>query len=307
MRLQGRRVFRMSAIDTLITGARGQLGLELQVAAPTERRLLAVDLPELDITDAAATEALIARLRPRWIINCAAYTAVDKAESDAAAAKRVNTDGARHIAQSAHRHGARLLQISTDFVFDGRKSSPYRPDDIAHPLSVYGQSKLEGEWAVKASTHGDALIVRTAWLYSVHGSNFVKTILRLMRERSELRVVADQVGTPTAAKSLASAIWKMIDSSASGGIYHFTDSGVASWYDFACAIREFAQQQQEQIPCEIIPVRTDEYLTAAQRPAYSVLDKTDTFGALGECASHWRAPLDQVVQQLLSSQSLTRS
>lgn len=288
----------MSALPVLITGARGQLGLELQAGAPSHASLTAVDVQELDITDAAATDALVASLRPRWIINCAAYTAVDKAESDAATARRVNVDGARHLAEAAQRHGARLIHISTDFVFDGLKSSPYLPDDTPNPLGVYGQTKLDGELAVAAATGDDALIVRTAWLYSPHGANFAKTMLRLLDERPEVRVVADQIGTPTSATTLAHTLWKLVAADAPGGRYHCTDAGAASWYDFAVAIRAGAVRRLGRELPPMHPIRTQDYPTPARRPAYSVLDKTRTTGIVGELP-HWQAALDPVLDRLL--------
>lgn len=289
----------------LITGARGQLGIELQAAPPAATAISAIDLQELDLTDAAATAAYVQRLQPDWIINCAAYTAVDEAESEAELAYRVNRDGARHLALAAQACGARLIQISTDFVFDGRKSSPYLPDDVPNPLSVYGRSKLAGEQAVATASDGDALIVRTAWLYSAHGNNFVKTMLRLMQERPQLRVVADQVGTPTSAASLAGALWKLIEARAAGGTYHYTDGGVASWYDFACAIRELGQQRLDRALAAVVPIRTQDYPSAAQRPAYSVMDKTETYALTGT-AIYWRDALRPVVGLCAASEIQTR-
>lgn len=288
----------MSTLSVLITGARGQLGLELQATAPSNARLTAIDLQELDITDTDATNAFVASAKPDWIINCAAYTAVDKAESDGALAMRVNRDGARNLAEAARRSNARLVHISTDFVFDGLKSSPYLPDDPPSPLGLYGQTKLEGEQAVEAASGGDALIVRTAWLYSAHGGNFAKTILRLLAERPEVRVVADQVGTPTSAATLATALWKLIAANAAGGRYHYTDAGVASWYDFAVAIRTIAMQRQQRELPPVLPIRTQDYPTPARRPAYSVLDKTRTTAITGP-APHWQDALQTVLARLL--------
>jgi dTDP-4-dehydrorhamnose reductase len=287
----------MSAV--LVTGANGQLGIELQRHAPAAMEVHGVDLPELDITDAVAVRARVEALRPSAIINCAAYTAVDKAEADETAALRVNRDGAACIAEAARAVGARLIHVSTDFVFDGTRSSPYLPDDAPNPLGVYGRTKLEGERAVRAAD-ADALVVRTAWLYSAHGQNFVKTMLRLMQEMPELRVVADQTGTPTAAGSLASALWALLEKNAPGGVYHYTDAGTASWYDLACAVREIAQQKLGRTLAPILPIRTQDYPTPAQRPSYSVLDKTATWAITGP-APHWREPLRAVMEELLAS------
>ncbi len=287
----------MTPRKVLITGARGQLGIALSASLPQQVDATAIDLQELDLTDAAATGRYVETLRPDWVINCAAYTAVDKAESEPELAYRVNRDAAHHLARAARGCGARIVQISTDFVFDGRKSSPYLPSDTPNPLGIYGRSKLEGEFAVANATEGDGLIVRTAWLYSAHGNNFVKTMLRLMQERSELKVVADQVGTPTSADALARAIWKLIEGDAPGGIHHYSDAGVASWYDFACAIRELGQPLLGRPLCPLLPIRTQDYPTPARRPAYSVLDKVDSYARLG-IAAHWREPLRPVLSAL---------
>ncbi|MEQ1438588.1 dTDP-4-dehydrorhamnose reductase [Fontimonas sp. SYSU GA230001] len=285
--------------SVLVTGCKGQLGIELSRSPPAGTETHGVDLPELDITDATAVMRHLESLRPQVVINCAAYTAVDRAESDADAAFRVNRDGARNLALAATRIGARIVHISTDFVFDGCKSSPYLPDDAPSPLGVYGQSKLEGERGVLDAA-ASALVVRTAWLYSAHGSNFVKTMLRLMQEKPELRVVADQIGTPTAATSLARALWALLEANAPAGIYHFSDAGAASWYDLACAVRELALPHLAATPAPIVPIRTQDYPTPARRPAYSVLDKTATWALIGN-GRHWREPLAEVVNALLAA------
>lgn len=286
----------------LVTGANGQLGLELKATLPADIEFHGVDLPQLDITDASAVLGFVDRLRPAAIINCAAYTAVDKAESDVTLAYAVNRDGARHLAAAARQSGARLVQISTDFVFDGRQSSPYRTTDAPAPLGVYGQSKLDGERVAAQETAGDALIVRTAWLYSAHGQNFVKTMLRLMREKPQLSVVADQVGTPTSATTLAQAIWALLAADAAGGIWHYSNAGVASWYDFACAIREMATAGGVANLAPVTPIPTSAYPTPAQRPAYSVLDKAATTALIG-AIPHWREPLRPVIETLLRGES----
>lgn len=284
----------------LVTGARGQLGTEVVLNCPSGIALTSVDRTQLDIADAAAVQRLVDGLRPAAIINCAAYTAVDKAESDTGQAYRINRDGSRHLAQAARSVGARLIHVSTDFVFDGRKSSPYLPDDPTAPLGVYGDSKLAGEQAVREIAGDMALIVRTGWVYSAHGHNFVKTMLRLMQEKPELRVVADQVGTPTSAASLARALWTLLDRDAPAGIYHFSDAGAASWYDLACAVRELAAPSLPKTPAPILPIRTQDYPTPARRPAYSVLDKTTTWAISGP-GRHWREPLAEVVRELLAA------
>ena len=280
----------------LITGSRGQLGHALQHCAPAGAVVIATDKDELDITDVAAVGRVVSQAKPDVVFNAAGYTAVDAAEHDAERARLLNATAVGHLAQATKRCGARLVQVSTDFVFDGRASRAYRPDDPPAPLSVYGQTKWEGEAAAGA----EALIVRTAWLYAAFGRNFVLTMLKLMAERREIRVVADQIGTPTAVFSLAAALWRLVDRGATG-IHHYTDSGVASWYDFAVAIQEEAlplKLLDRAIP--VIPIPTSEYPTPARRPAFSVLDKSRTWEVLGAPAPHWRMSLREVLQEVRS-------
>ena len=283
----------------MITGAAGQLGFELQRTAPAGASLLAVDIDVLDLTNAAAVDAFIGMHQPSVIINGAAYTAVDKAEEQPAIAAAVNVTAAHSLATSAKRHGARVIQISTDFVFGGASVLPWKPSDATAPQSVYGRTKRDGENAVLATLGGDALVIRTAWLYSAHGGNFVKTMLRLMQERDEVRVIADQVGTPTWANSLARTIWAAVVRPDVSGILHWTDAGVASWYDFAVAIQEEALTRGllvRAVPVHAIP--TTAYPTPAQRPTFSVLDKSETVTALGETPIHWRANLRHMLDEL---------
>jgi dTDP-4-dehydrorhamnose reductase len=281
-------------VRVLISGARGQVGRALQRTAPDDVALDLTGVADLDICDIAAVDRHFAEFVPEIVINAAAYTAVDKAESDPLAAQRLNAEAVFNLRQAADVHGARLVHISTDFVFDGAAGSPYATDAVPAPLSVYGATKLAGERAAGAK----ALIVRTSWIYGVDGSNFVLTMLRLMRERDELRVVADQVGTPTSASSIAEGIWALAAQRRTG-IWHHTDSGVASWYDFAVAIQEEAVALgilRRTIP--VIPIATSEYPTPAMRPSYSVLDKHDTVAALGYAAPHWRTNLRRVLEEL---------
>ena len=285
-------------MKTIITGAEGQLGWELQRTAPEGWQIIALSRAELDITDSAAVASVFERYRPDLVINTAAYTAVDKAEKEKDKAHRVNVDGAAHIARSAEKSSARLIHLSTDFVFDGTKSQPYLPGEKPNPVSVYGMSKLLGEQSVMAETARKALILRTGWVYSSHGSNFVKTMLRLMTERENIRVVADQVGTPTWARGIAEAIYQFTSNTDIHGIYHWTDAGVGSWYDFAEAIQEEGHQLGIlPNPIPIIPVRTEDYPTAARRPPYSVLDKTATWEILGYTAPHWRKSLQLMLKE----------
>lgn len=285
-------------MKALIVGAGGQAGRELRRAAPAAVELHCLDRQALDITDAAAVARTVAAVRPDLLINGAAYTAVDRAESEREAAFAVNAHGAGNLAKAASQAGARLLHLSTDFVFDGARSSPYHPDDPPNPLGVYGASKLAGELAVREHQPA-ALIVRTGWLYAAHGHNFVRTILRLLGEREELRVVADQVGTPTWAASLAAALWAAAARPELRGLYHFSDAGVASWYDFAVAIQEEGLALgllTRAIP--ITPIATTDYPTPARRPPYSVLDKGDAWRDFGLAGQHWRVGLRRMLKEL---------
>lgn len=273
----------------LVAGAAGQLGRALARTAPAAVELVAPDEAAFDILDEAGVRATVEAVRPALVVNAAAYTAVDRAESEPDRAHAVNAEAAGRLAAAAAAVGARFVQVSTDFVFDGTLGRPYRPDDAANPLSAYGRSKLAGEQAV-AAAHPGALIVRTAWVHAAGGHNFVATMLRLMRERDEVRVVADQVGTPTHADGLARALWAL-DEAGATGLFHWTDSGVASWYDFAVAIAEEAQAQgllAREVP--VIPIATADYPTPARRPGIAILDKTATWAVTGP-ARHWREEL----------------
>ena len=282
----------------LITGSAGQLGRELVRAGRPGWTVSAHDRRTLNIGDAAQVVSVIERERPDVIVNAAAYTAVDRAESDGMAAELVNARGAGIVAQAAERMGARLVHLSTDFVFDGSHGSPYLVTDTPNPINVYGRTKLEGERAVLANC-ARAVVLRTAWLYSTCGSNFVLTMLRLMSERDSLGVVGDQIGSPTWTRSIGDAIWRLAGRSDVLGLHHWTDAGVASWYDFAVAIQEEALKlgllQRE---VQVRPISTSAYPTAARRPPYSVLDKRDTWEALGVVAAHWRASLRQMLAEM---------
>lgn len=284
-------------MKALIFGAGGQLGRALARTAPPGIHPVALDHALCDVTDPDAVARAIAAAAPDLILNAAAYNAVDKAEAEPEAAHRLNAVAPGMIAAAARAAGARTIHVSTDFVFDGTASRPYRPEDAAAPCSAYGRSKLAGERAVREAD-ADALIVRTAWLYAAEGANFVNTMLRLMRERSEIGVVADQIGTPTWAPSLAGALWALAGKKARG-LMHYTDSGVASWYDFAVAIAEEAGAAGLlEKPVAIRPIATADYPAAARRPAFSLLEKTATWNLLGESAPHWRVNLRRNVQEL---------
>ncbi len=281
-------------MKALIVGSRGQLGRGLQASAPAGVSVVAHDYDTLDITDRAAVAAMVEAERPDLILNAAAYTAVDKAESDADAAHAVNATAVGLLAEAARGVGARLVHVSTDFVFDGTSGVPYAPDAAPNPLGVYGRTKLEGE----RLAGDDALIVRTAWVYAPAGGNFVRTMLRLMAERPEVRVVADQIGTPTYAPGLAAALWTLAERRVAG-IHHYTDAGAASWYDFAVAIQEEAVTAGllgQAVP--VIPIATADFPTPARRPSYSVLDKSSTFAALGGPTPHWRANLRLMLNEI---------
>lgn len=281
-------------MKALITGANGQLGWSLQQTAPEGANLICTDVAELDICDAAAVDAFVAHHKPELILNAAAYTAVDKAESEESQALRINGQAVANLAHAASAHDARLVHVSTDFVFDGVSGVPYAPDAPTAPVSAYGRTKLAGE---QAAGEG-ALIVRTAWVYGPKGHNFVRTMLRLMAERDEVRVVADQIGTPTYAPDLAAALWALATKGITG-IHHYTDSGAASWYDFAVAIQEeglAAGLLNRVVP--VIPIASSDYPTPATRPHFSVLDKSSTFAALGGPAPHWRANLRRMIQEI---------
>jgi dTDP-4-dehydrorhamnose reductase len=283
-------------VIVLMFGVGGQLSRALAATAPDGIKLVALGREQCELGEPRRIIASIERYRPGLVINAAAYTAVDKAESDAEAARAINSEAPGVIAAAARAVGARTVHVSTDFVFSGRDSSPRRPDDATDPLGVYGATKLDGERAVM-SADGDALIVRTAWVYAAEGANFVNTMLRLMAERRQLSVVADQIGTPTWATSLAAAIWTLSSQRATG-IYHFTDAGVASWYDFAVAIAEEALALgMIPEPVAVNPITSAEYPTPARRPAYAVLDKSKTWAALGGAAPHWRENLRRCLKE----------
>ncbi len=283
-------------MKVLIAGSAGQLGRALQASGPVGVELVAPAESAFDILDETMVGQLVRDVRPDLLINAAAYTAVDKAESDRDTALAVNATAAGRLARAAADYGARFAHVSTDFVFDGQSPLPYRPDAAPSPLGVYGETKLAGERAV-AAAHPSALIVRTAWVYAAAGNNFVKTMLRLMAERDEVRVVADQLGTPTHAAGLARAIWAL-DAAGAAGIFHWTDAGVASWYDFAVAIQEEAHAiglLRRLVP--VVPIRTSDYPTPARRPAMGVLDKTASWAITGP-AAHWRQELRLALAQM---------
>ena len=256
----------------VLLGANGQLGSQIQKSVPANVTLTALTSKQLDICNATQLKELVAQFNPTTIINAAAYTQVDKAESEKQQAFAVNSEALATLAASCP-DSCRLIHFSTDFVFDGSQSRPYQPDDITSPLSVYGASKLAGEQKLLA-LRPDSLLIRTSWLYSAQGKNFMTTMLKLMAEREELGIVDDQLGTPTSVISLAEVLWCFVADRDLHGIYHWSDQGAASWYDFACEIQKQAYELgliDRKIP--IHAIRTEAYPTPAKRPAYSVLDK----------------------------------
>ena len=284
----------------LVTGASGQVGQALAHSAPPGIELCALRRAELDISDPAAVHAAIAGFMPSVVINTAAYTAVDRAETEMAEAAAANAAGPRFLATIVHAlPGVRLLHVSTDYVFDGLATEPYQPGDKTHPLGVYGRTKLAGEREVLKILGERAAVLRTAWVYAAEGRNFLLTMLRLMRERAAVRVVSDQRGSPTAAASVARALWALAARPELHGIFHWTDWGSASWYEFACAIAEdaFSAGLLGQRPA-VTPIRTAEYPTAAQRPLNSVLDMTSTAGQLGIEPVPWRTNLRKTLKEL---------
>lgn len=278
----------------LLTGADGQLGKAVQrLAKARDIPIVPLSRTGLDITDRTKVQEAVRHHAPSHIVNAAAYTAVDQAESEPEQAYAVNRDGAAWLAEASQANGCRLLHISTDFVFDGEQSRPYKPEDTPNPINVYGASKLAGEQAVLDATHGEALVLRTAWVYSLDGKNFLTTMLGLMRERDEIRVVADQVGSPTATTSLAYGIWKAIHANIEiSGILHWADAGVASWYDLANMIHHYGLSSGRlQKKRRIVPVGSEDFPTRARRPSYSVLDLRETIHRLDETPEHWVAAL----------------
>lgn len=291
----------------LVTGANGQLGRCLTELLPLEHvKLTDVvattednrTIDALDITDLEAVRAYVSDNNIDCIVNCAAYTAVDKAEDELELAQKINVEGPKNIALSGVQT---VIHVSTDYVFDGTAYKPLTPNDKTNPISVYGKTKLEGEQQLLASAKGNAIIIRTSWLYSIYGNNFVKTMQRLGKERAELNVVADQVGTPTLANDLARAIVTIINKLQANQkqnntifikeVYHFSNEGVCSWYDFARAIMKLSN-----LPCKVNPIPTESYPTKATRPYYSVLDKSKIKNDFEIDVPYWLESLEKIIK-----------
>ncbi|MDE6347919.1 MAG: dTDP-4-dehydrorhamnose reductase [Bacteroides sp.] len=283
-------------MNILITGANGQLGNEIQVLSREngQHSYFFTDVQELDICDEQAVHGFVRNHRIDVIVNCAAYTAVDKAEDNLEFCDRLNHLAPGYLATAAEACGAALIQVSTDYVFDGTSHIPYTEDMPPCPSSVYGSTKLAGEQAVMEKC-SRAMVIRTAWLYSMYGNNFVKTMIRLGRERETLGVVFDQIGTPTYAHDLACAIFVAINRGIVPGIYHFSNEGVCSWYDFTLAIHRLAGINT----CKVSPLHTDEFPAKAPRPHYSVLDKTKIKKTFGIDIPHWEASLAACMIEIL--------
>lgn len=285
----------------LLLGSCGQLGQELQQELAFCENVIAVRRTEVDLAQPETIRQVMAEVQPKLVINAAAYTAVDQAEAEPELAIAINATAPGILAQEAQTRGAFLIHLSTDYVFDGRQSHPYQEPDPTNPLNIYGQSKLAGEAAIRAAS-SCYIILRTAWVYGTYGKgNFVKTMLRLGAQREEVRVVADQIGSPTWTGDLAQAIAQLIPTLTPDltGIYHYTNSGVASWYDFAVAIFEEAKALGFPLIVQhVTPITTADYPTPAQRPAYSVLSCAKITAALGTHPPHWRQSLRQMLERL---------
>ncbi len=283
-------------MKVLLTGASGQLGRALVNVRPRDIELTALSHDEFDITDAASAESELRTRKPDLIINAAAYTAVDRAEAEPEKAREVNELGPRNLARAAAAINARMIHVSTDYVFSGDSTRAYMPEDSAEPLGAYGRTKLAGELAVSSLLAGRSVVLRTAWVYGPTGRNFVSTMLNAMSERGRVRVVADQIGTPTATESIARVLWAYAVRPTLHGVYHWTDAGVASWYDFAVAIsEEAAALGLLSRDIKVDPIVTDEYPTAARRPPFSLLDSRKTVQAIDMPQLHWRVWLRRVL------------
>lgn len=282
----------------LVTGANGQLGNSIRLLAKhyPQYNFLFTDVDTLDITDPQAVGKAIKDNQVDYVLNCAAYTAVDKAEDDEELCRRLNSYAVGVLGKAAHEAGAKMVHVSTDYVFSGTGCLPYKETDETRPVSVYGRTKLAGEQILQ-EVCPDAVIIRTAWLYSEFGSNFVKTVLRLGKERDELRFVFDQIGTPTYAGDLAAAVMAVVAADEKGayvpGIYHYSNEGVCSWYDFTVKILEIAG-----IACRVFPIETEEYPTRAVRPPYSVLNKKKIKETYGVTVPHWEESLRVCMEKL---------
>jgi dTDP-4-dehydrorhamnose reductase len=286
-------------MKALIVGAGGLVGRALPSAAPTGWQVIALDRAGLDITDAAAVHTAVAQHCPDVIINCAGHIAVDKVEAEKELAWRINTDGPRYLAEALAQGHGRLIHLSTNYVFSGNAAVPYAIDAETAPVNYYGVSKRAGELAVLEVLGSRAAVVRTSWVYGLTGRSFFNTILKVLRERQLATVVDDQLGTPTSAPVFARVLWKIASEPQMRGVLHWTDEGVASWYDFAQAIAEDAIAFGL-VPAasQVLPIVTAQYPTAVPRPMYGVLDKRSTVAAVGEVPRYWRTELRALMTEL---------
>lgn len=281
-------------MNIIVTGANGQLGNQLKQLSSGYPgfNFIFTDLPEVDITSEHAVNEILLSTQPAWLINCAAYTAVDKAETESELAQKINADGPALLARLTDQHHVRMIHISTDYVFDGMHYKPYKEDHKKNPQGIYAETKSLGEDLVLAN-NPRSIIFRTSWLYSIYGQNFVKTVIRYSQEKGKMRVVADQIGTPTWAGDLSNAIMNAIEVNLSPGVYHYSDEGVCSWYDFSMAIIEL-----QNINAIIEPITTSEFGAPAPRPSYSVLDKSLFKRETGLKIPYWRDSLKVCLKQL---------
>lgn len=293
----------------LISGINGQLGQALLKKRRDDFEVLGLSKDKFNLENFKDCNKLILNYKPDWIINCAAYTAVDKAETDKNKAYLVNSYAVENIVKSLSEYGGRLLQISTDFVFDGKNSKPYLPSDKCNPVNVYGASKLEGEELI--NKYPNILVLRTSWLYGPEGHNFCLTMLKLHKKFSEnkstIKVISDQIGCPTSTDDLANICWKLVEKYNSGGfsnqIYHWCNSGVATWYDFAIAIGELGSEYGLiKKPANIVPISTNEYKTDAKRPSFSLMDCKKTKEFLDVNQNYWRDSLRKVISSMSNEQ-----
>jgi dTDP-4-dehydrorhamnose reductase len=283
-------------VKVLVLGG-GQIARAVAEAASGQHQVVTRTHTDLDIVDEHAVSRTLSEAKADWVVNAAAYTAVDRAEDEPSVARAVNDTAVATLVDRAAHEGSRLLHLSTDFVFDGASGRAYLPSDAANPLGVYGATKLAGEHHVIADRTG--VVLRTSWVYASAGKNFVLTMLKLMKEREQVSVVCDQIGTPTWAASAAAAIWGLIDAAVDGGVYHWTDLGVASWYDFAIAIQEEALERGLLArAANVLPISTASYPTRAKRPRFSVLDTVATRTIIKNPGRHWRHSLRKMLDEI---------
>lgn len=287
----------------LLTGAKGQLGQELQASVPSQIQLIPLSHAELDISRAATVSAAVSKIKPDWIVNTAAYNAVDKAEAEPEQAYHVNVLAPRHLAQAALENQSRLLHVSTDYVFDGTQNTPYLPEDHCNPLNVYGKTKWQGEQEIQKIMQ-DFIIVRTSWLYSIYAKNFVKSMLQLLNQRDTLEVVVNQIGSPTWSHTLAQTIWRAVTVPNVQGIYHCADAGAISRYDFTLAIQEEALSLKLlSNQATIKPILAENFVTPAKRPAYSALNCDKTWRDFNLEPTPWRTALKMMLNALITQNS----